>query len=173
MSHAYTIRGILVLDSEGKRLAAKYYTPNYSTVKDQLEFEKSLFNKTHLANSEIILFDNNVVVYRSSGDVFFYVIGSYDENELLLSSILNIFYDVLSILLRNQLDKRTVLENLDFVLLSIDELVDGGIILETEPEVIASRVSMRSTDDTPVAEQTLSQVFASARDQFTRSFLSN
>jgi len=152
-------------------LAAKYYCNDYPTTKEQLEFEKNLFNKTHLANSEVIMYDNNIGIYRNTVDVFFYVLGSYDENELILSSILTTLYDTLSILLRNQLDKRTILENLDFVLLAIDELIDGGIILESEPEVIASRVSMKSADDTPLSEQSLSQAVSNAKDQIYRSLL--
>ena len=38
------------------------------------------------------------------------------------------------------------------------------MILETDPATIASRVSMRGADsDVPLAQQTLSQAFASAR----------
>ena len=49
---------------------------------------------------EIILYDNQVVLYRNSIDVFFYVVGSVEENELILSSILNAFYDSVASLLR-------------------------------------------------------------------------
>lgn len=42
---------------------------------------------------------------------------------------------------RNSTDKRTIIENYDLVSLAIDEIVDDGIILETDPISIASRVS--------------------------------
>jgi hypothetical protein len=46
------------------------------------------------------------------------------------------------------------------------------LILETEPQVVASRVSMRGADgDVPAVEQTFSQAFASAREQIARSLL--
>jgi len=46
------------------------------------------------------------------------------------------------------------------------------MILETDPATIASRVSMRGADsDVPLAQQTLSQAFASAREQLTNSLL--
>lgn len=45
-----------------------------------------------------------------------------------------------------QLDRRTLLDNLALVLLSIDELVDAGRILEIDPSAIASRVLMRGAD---------------------------
>jgi hypothetical protein len=72
------------------------------------------------------------------------------------------------------MEKRTALENLDLVLLAIDELIDGGVILETDANVIANRVSMRGAEGeqaTPLAEQTLSQALATAKEQITRNLL--
>ena len=48
---------------------------------------------------------------------------------------------------RNSTDKRTVIENYDLVSLAIDEIVDDGIILETDPVVVASRVSKPPPQD--------------------------
>eukprot|EP00877_Chromochloris_zofingiensis_P001100 jgi/Chrzof1/10991/Cz05g19240.t1 len=96
-----TVRNLLLLDLEGKRIAVKYYSPEWQ-----------------------------------------------------------------------QVDKKTVLENLDLVLLTIDEIVDGGLILETEPQMVASRVSMRGADgEVPLTEQTFSQAFASAKEHIARSLL--
>jgi hypothetical protein len=60
----------------------------------------------------------------------------------------------------SQVDKKVVLEHYELALLTMDEIVDGGVILETEPEVVASRVTMRGADaeGVPMAEQTVSQV---------------
>jgi len=88
----YTIKSLLVLDSEGKRLCGKYYTKDYPTIKEQLAFEKNLFSKTHRANAEILMWDNVISVYRNSADVMFYVTGGYDENELILIGVLNAFF---------------------------------------------------------------------------------
>jgi len=168
----YTVKSVLVLDSEGKRICCKYFTDEYPSSKEQLIFEKNLFQKTHRANAEILMWDNVIAVYRSSADVLFYVTGGYDENELVLVSVLNAFYDALSKLLRNQVDKRTMLENLDYVLLALDELVDNGVILESDPMVIAQRVAMKGADsDIPLSEQTISQALQSAREQIARSLL--
>jgi len=46
------------------------------------------------------------------------------------------------------------------------------IVLETDPTVVANRVAMRGADsDIPLAEQSLSQVMAAAREQMTRALL--
>ena len=100
------IKAIIILDNDGKRLYAKYYdeilsggTNTKSAQMSQAslgtsnapqgEFEKKLFQKTYKANSEIVMLDGMTIVYRSSVDVFFYVVGSSDENELILSNVLN------------------------------------------------------------------------------------
>ena len=109
----------------------QYYDNQFTTTKEQREFEKNLFNKTHRANgnltfcirnayinlrkyiiimksknfilanisaftvlytcdkcflfvslAEIIMFEGLTCVYRSNVDLFFYVIGNSNENEV-------------------------------------------------------------------------------------------
>lgn len=98
-----------------------------------------------------------------------YVVGGSDENEIvwlyarpppalnvansapsqLLYNVILALRDSLSILLKNSTDKRTIIENYDLVTLAIDEIVDDGIILETDPMVVASRVSRAPAQDAP------------------------
>ena len=49
--------------------------------------------------------------------------------------------------LRNSTDHPTLIENYDLVSLAIDEIVDDGIILETDPVVVAGRVSKPPAQD--------------------------
>ncbi len=58
------------------------------------------------------------------------------------------------------------------VILCIDELVDGGMILETDPNAIVARVLMRGAagqGEVPLTELTIGQALASAREQFMKS----
>ena len=68
------------------------------------------------------------MLYKSIIDITVYVIGQEGENELMLQTLLNSFFDALSLLLRNQVEKRAILENLDLVSLCIDEMVDDGYV---------------------------------------------
>eukprot|EP00197_Chlamydomonas_leiostraca_P007747 CAMPEP_0202884658 /NCGR_PEP_ID=MMETSP1391-20130828/41256_1 /ASSEMBLY_ACC=CAM_ASM_000867 /TAXON_ID=1034604 /ORGANISM="Chlamydomonas leiostraca, Strain SAG 11-49" /LENGTH=173 /DNA_ID=CAMNT_0049567879 /DNA_START=121 /DNA_END=642 /DNA_ORIENTATION=- len=172
---------MILLDSEGKRIAVKYYGNEWPSVVAQSNFEKSLWNKTSRTNArqeaEIVMFDNYIMVYKYLGDLMFYVTGSQDENELILYTVLQAFYESVSVLLRQQVEKKTVLENLDLVLLAMDEIVDGGVILETDPQVVAARVTMRGAEgempitEQQVAVQTFSKAFASAKEHLARSLL--
>lgn len=48
---------------------------------------------------------------------------------------------------RASTDRRSIIENYDLVSLAIDEIVDDGIILETDPVIVASRVSRAPAQD--------------------------
>lgn len=170
------IKNVVLLDAEGKRVCVKYYSADWPTLAAKLAFEKSIFNKTQRTNArseaEIGLFDGVIVVYKFAADLHFFVTGSDDENELILAQALAAFFDAVHLLLRGAVEKRTVLENLDLVLLCLDEILDGGILLETDANVIAGRVAMRGADaDLPLSEQTISQAFVTAKEHLARSLL--
>uniref|UniRef100_A0A3B3WG39 Coatomer subunit zeta n=1 Tax=Poecilia mexicana TaxID=48701 RepID=A0A3B3WG39_9TELE len=139
----HTVKAVLILDNDGDRLYAKYYDDTYPTVKEQKAFEKNIFNKTHRTDSEIALLEGLTVVYKSNIDLFFYVIGSSHENELMLMAVLNCLFDSLSQMLRKNVERRALLENMEGLFLAVDEIVDGGVILESDPQQVVHRVALR------------------------------
>ncbi|XP_048034943.1 coatomer subunit zeta-1 isoform X1 [Chanodichthys erythropterus] len=186
----YTVKAVLIMDNDGERLYAKYYDDTYPTVKEQKAFEKNIFNKTHRTDSEIALLEGLTVVYKSNIDLYFYVIGSSHENELMLMSVLNCLFDSLSQMLRKNVEKRALLENMEGLFLAVDEIVDGGVILESDPQQVVHRVALREAstpavlkssaspslisfqgDDVPLTEQTVTQVLQSAKEQIKWSLL--
>ncbi|KAE9550557.1 hypothetical protein FO519_006215 [Halicephalobus sp. NKZ332] len=171
MSSLYSIKGIAILDQDGNRILAKYYDKEvFPTDKEQSAFEKSLFQKTHKANSEIILLDGLICVYRSNVDLFFYVIGSANENELILCSVLNCLYDSVSTVLRKNVEKKALFDNLDVIILILDELVDDGVILDTDPASVVSRCALRG-DEINLGDQTLGQLASKVKEQIQWSLL--
>ncbi|KAL8507259.1 hypothetical protein ACS0TY_017975 [Phlomoides rotata] len=171
-----SVKNILLLDSEGKRVAAKYYSEDWPSNSARESFEKAVFTKTQKTNArseaEIAMFENNIVVYKFVQDLHFYVTGGEDENELILATVLQGFFDAVDILLRGNVEKREALENLDLILLCLDEISDGGIVLETDANSIATKVASHSIDSgAPLSEQTISQALATAREHLTRSLL--
>lgn len=225
----YSVKAFLILDNEGKRVFAKYYSAPHdplaipsigklsaaesssnsssksnkngslrstrsateeksqplpqhhqtstdlaAIVKEQKAFEKGLFKKTNKQNSDIILHEDiAVVAYKQVSDVIFYVVGStIDENELMLFQALAGVHDSLSHLLRNTIDKRTLLENYDLLSLVVDEAIDSGIILEVNPNVLESRVSRApanepSINNIELSEQGLLNMYQFARGKFS------
>ena len=93
--------------------------------------------------------------------MYFYVLGASYENELMLQSVLNCYYDSLNIILRKEVEKRILFQNLRIVLLAIDEICDKGVILECDPHMVARRVEVvLKSEDIPLGEQTVSRVIS-------------
>ncbi|KAI0184571.1 clathrin adaptor complex small chain [Xylaria flabelliformis] len=153
------------------RIFAKYYnaphhaptgasgpsSSPYSDVKSQKSFEKGLLEKTSKQTGDIILYDNKLVLYKMESDVMMYVVGGAEENEVLLYNVILALRDSLHLLFKQSVDKRTVVENYDLVSLAIDEIVDDGIILETDPTIIVQRVSKAPTQDVNLSRIDLSE----------------
>ncbi|XP_009890512.1 PREDICTED: coatomer subunit zeta-2, partial [Charadrius vociferus] len=123
----------------------QYYDGTFPTAKEQAAFERSVFSKTHRAGGE-----------RSSVDLCVYVVGGCQENELMLSAVLACLLDTLGHLLRKEVEKRWLLDNMEGTFLVVDEIVDRGVILESDPQQVIQRLSLR-VDDNPPSEQSMSQ----------------
>lgn len=52
--------------------------------------------------------------------------------QLILVSVLNCLYDSISHMLRKNVEKKAMLENLDGVFLAIDEICDSGLVTTNE-----------------------------------------
>jgi hypothetical protein len=112
----HSVLAVLILSTDtppdNSRLFAKYYnaphtslttqipTQPYKTVKDQKGFEKGLLEKTSKQTSDVILYDNKIIVFKMESDVMLYVVGNVDENEILLYNVVLALRDSLSILLK-------------------------------------------------------------------------
>lgn len=145
---------------------------------------------TKNGGAEIIPIDHEVIVFRSGSDCKFFLAGPADENELILVAVMDAVYDALSGLLKGQIDKGTIFDNLELVLLTLDEVIDQGHIVETDPNDVISRVLMRGNNtannvdaggnpngarspaDAAVGDMTISQALGLARDQFMKSLIS-
>ncbi|KAI0016442.1 snare-like protein [Xylariomycetidae sp. FL0641] len=166
-----SVNAIIILNiDDGSRIFAKYYNPPhhaptgsasssgpYADVKAQKTFEKGLLEKTAKQTGDIILYDNRIVLYKMESDVMMYVVGGVDENEVLLYNVILALRDSLHLLFKQSVDKRTIIENYDLVSLAIDEIVDDGIILETDPTIIVQRVSKAPTQDVNLSRIDLSE----------------
>lgn len=163
------VDAILVLDSDGQRLAGKYYgsfmagggDDGKSTEELRLAFEKQVQQK--LAGivarpdaAEVVSVAGRTVVFcggsgqGGAGDVRVVHVGPPNESELVLAYLCEGMYDGLAQLMGGTTERTMVLDNLELVFLLIDEHCDGGIILETDGAKLSAAVLLR--DDEMVAD---------------------
>ncbi|KAJ6062303.1 uncharacterized protein N7446_006423 [Penicillium canescens] len=164
----FSVNAVLVMSADdGSRIFTKYYSapipppvlsptrpttpaPTHTPLsRSSAPLKRASSKKTNKSSSDVILYDNRIVVFKMESDVMLYVVGSADENEVLLYNVVLSLRDALGILFKGATDKRTIVENYDLVSLTIDEIIDDGIILETDPVMIASRVSRAPAADAP------------------------
>lgn len=167
------IKALFILDSEGQRICAKFYAGNFKTIAEQEALEKMLPRSAEPGSeADILMIENHVVVFRNGGSgVMFYVVGSDTENELILTAVLNAAFDSLSTLLRDQLDRRMLLDNFELVLLTLDEIVDDGVILEVDEKAVRNRVLMKGAtaeNDTAVGDMTIAEAVEKAKEQASK-----
>ena len=113
----FSVNAVLILSTDDtSRILAKYYAaPHipqhaqgnnypganpYPNLKEQKALEKGLLEKTAKQSSDVILYDNRVVVFKMESDVMLYVVGGADENEIMLYNVILALRDSLNILLK-------------------------------------------------------------------------
>lgn len=157
----------MVLDSDGNRLAGKYYgdflkQPVGDKSKEELRttFEKTLQQKivgiaARPDAAEVVTCQGRTAVFCGGGaigagagtsDVRVVHVGPPTESELVLAYLCEGMYDALAQLMGGSVDRTMVLDNLELVFLLIDEHCDGGIILEVDGSKLASAVLLRDDD---------------------------
>jgi hypothetical protein len=114
----YCVNAVFILDNEGSRLFANYYSPPhavengpaqnapvpnkqpYPTMSAQKAFESGLFDKTKKQSSDVILYDGRIVVYKTLIDSTIYVVGGIEESELMLYQVVVAMKDAFEVLFR-------------------------------------------------------------------------
>lgn len=157
--------------------AASSGTVSLHDFEGQRRFETLLTSKadkmTFRAEVEVLLVGDYVALFRTLHDVVVYVIGESDENELFLAEVLNTVTQSLTTLTGTaSVSKRAVLENLGNVFLMLDEILDGGVVMETDSRLITNRVLMQENPEAPPETTAFNQAISNARENLFRSFLS-
>lgn len=82
-------------------------------------------------------------VYRGINDIVLYVIADPEENEFLLAFLLDLLVEALDILFEHRLEKRVLVNKMDYFMLVVDETFHEGIIFHTDPEIIIENTLIR------------------------------
>jgi len=179
------IQSLHIFNTEGKRVYVQYYGGRQAgSVEKQAAWDAQLLSKTRGVNArgetEIILLEDSVVLFKTIVDVTFMVCTSALENELIADEVLEALIASTDALLGGEVEQIAIEENLDVIMLLFDELIDAGIPLELDPQVLVNRVNLRGglldmgeldVGGIKINEQTIAAAFNQAKDQLTRQLL--
>lgn len=121
--------------------------------------------------ADILLSEKYMAISRFKVDLFFYVIADDSENELIYLSISDTLFEAMDTLFGQQLEKRTLLENFDLLILCVDEITEEGFILENDSSNIVQKVSSHGDSD-PKKKDLVGQIYQSVTEQFKNSLFS-
>lgn len=154
MSFIHRVQAILVMNSlNGSMLFGKYYsgpsTPAASRhlgeADVQRELEKAIFEGAQRRLSkfcDVTQVKEHNVVYICHEDLVFAVVGDATENQMVLSKVLETLVNTLLEFpqLQEMMDARQLEENYELLVLTVDEMIDEGIILEVSYAAIVESV---------------------------------
>jgi hypothetical protein len=172
MDFLHKVQAVVVLDSDGNRLFAKYYpiltedakgssaavktgsesieaaTTPWGSLDRQRALEKYVHDKARDpkrggsgADGDVMLYEGKAILFQVDPEVTFVVVGSAEENEMVLYAVLQCLVESLQQLLKaSPIDKRTLLEKYTALLLVVDEMIDDGVIIETVSSFVVGDV---------------------------------
>ncbi len=135
------VKGVVVLDNEGKRIIAKYYNApkGLESNSQQKYFERQLFLKSNKQGSggsgssskplnmyenDIMTVENYVAIFRCYTDMTIYILGEKDDNELILAMVLDTVHECFDKVFKHSIERKSLISNMTAVILVIDELID-------------------------------------------------
>ena len=137
---ACLIKFIIILDNSGKIIYSKYYTDK-NTAEKQREFEKQLcfqVKNLNIMPGELDIFsieDYNIFV-KLLGEIAYFIGINENDNECLGYNFCKIFESCLSNILNDNFERAKLFKNLEKIMLLIDEMIDNGIIVNTDQDSI-------------------------------------
>ena len=142
------IKFITILDNNGNLLYGKYYS--IKEPEKQRELEKKLclnFKNLNIPLNELDAFnmeEYNVFV-KVSGELALFIATDENDNECLAYNFFKIFEYTLSNLLQDNYSRTKFLETYDKIVVMIDEMVDDGIVVNTDTDSL-ERLSGNKTE---------------------------
>ena len=138
------IKFIIILDNSGKLIYGRYFIDKDQ--ERQREFEKQLcfqVKNLNISQDELDIFnidDYNIFV-KIIGEIAYFIGINENDNECLGYNFCKIFENCLGSITNDNFDRQKIFDNLDKIMLIIDEMVDNGLIINTDPESIEKLIS--------------------------------
>uniref|UniRef100_A0A7S2IND8 Coatomer subunit zeta n=1 Tax=Alexandrium andersonii TaxID=327968 RepID=A0A7S2IND8_9DINO len=150
------VLAILILDTQGERLAVKYPRAGkelWPDIKRQTAFEKLVagklpkFGEASKSEPDVTMVEEYLVLYQAANDVVVCVVTPSTENELMVVQVVECIWAALLRaspgILSNGPSRQLVVDSLSDVYFFLDEVIDDGLIMETDEAKVQARIYMR------------------------------
>ena len=141
---ACLIKFIIILDNSGKLIYGKYFIDKDQ--ERQREFEKQLcfqVKNLNISQGELDIFnidDYNILV-KIIGEIAYFIGLNENDNECLGYNFCKIFENCVGNITNDNFSRQKIFDNLGKIMLIIDEMVDNGLIINSDPDSIEKLIS--------------------------------
>jgi len=143
---ACLIKFIIILDNSGKLIYGKYFIDKDQ--ERQREFEKQLcfqVKNLNISQGELDIFnidDYNILV-KIIGEIAYFIGLNENDNECLGYNFCKIFENCVGNITNDNFGRQKIFDNLGKIMLIIDEMVDNGLIINSDPDSIEKLISQQ------------------------------
>ena len=139
------VKFFLILYNCGKRIYCNYYTEEFKTTENQLEFEKeickiSIKNMVDKSDLDIINYSHFNILCKINKEISIFIGQDENDNEILLEKLYNEFESQLFNIVQDDLSREKILNSYDKLILVIDEMIIGGIVLNINNDSLYNRI---------------------------------
>uniref|UniRef100_A0A061QRI4 Coatomer subunit zeta n=2 Tax=Tetraselmis sp. GSL018 TaxID=582737 RepID=A0A061QRI4_9CHLO len=125
------------LTNEAKsEIRAAMYSASTSVVQNLPEDSEHVFG-----------YGDACIVYSPVADIILFLMGSGEYDELMLSSIIRVIKDALKATLKKSPSEAAVCEKYAKVCVTLDEVVNEGVLDMVDPELIRKAVKLKAPGD--------------------------
>ncbi len=129
------VKFVIILDNNGKLIYSKYFTKKEEEKKR--EFEKQLclqVKNLNVSLDELDIFnmDDYNILSKIYGEIAIFIGLNEEDNECLGYNFWKIFENCLGTIVNDNYTREKIFENLDKIVILIDEMIDDGLIVNTD-----------------------------------------
>ena len=140
---ACLVKFIILLDNSGKLIYSKYFIPK--DIPNQREFEKQLcfqVKNYNISQGELDIFtiDNFNIFVKIIGEIAYFIGLDEEDNECLGYNFSKIFENCLGNIINDNFSRVKIFENLGKIIVLIDEMIDNGIIVNTDSDTLSKLI---------------------------------
>ena len=141
---ACLVKFVIILDNNGKLIYSKYFEEKNQN--KQREFEKQLcfqVKNLNISPGELDIFsmdDYNIFV-KIIGEIAYFIGLNEEDNECLGYNFCKLFENCLGNITNDNFERPKIFDNLEKIIVMIDEMLDNGLIVNTDPDSISKLIS--------------------------------
>ncbi|TBT99901.1 hypothetical protein CWI39_1853p0010 [Hamiltosporidium magnivora] len=136
----YDVQSITVLDEDGNIIIERNYSRTQCDV-------NTIYKKIISEKSVITIIEDMLVIYKIVNNIIIFICLDSEKNDIFAEKLLDVFYNSLNYIISGSVNKESIVSKYDLVLVLLNNFIDEGMVIETETDVLTSKIESRSFEE--------------------------